>query len=231
MSPIDTATTYGEILAESFEGLGEDLRAQVSEDFGVLPAESVGFGDTRTVTVPAGGSAGLGIEFARDEFVETLGGFELSMAAVTFEADDRVELQHGLLDFVDDDAENRIRLRADSPELLVVSSEPEAPRSRGVVFHNRGDEPVTVTVTVREVPYLALDPDGTASGVIDEFGTPWLVDAGFDFGILTGADGFELTFERLPWLEPRAGRPFSNEFRDLVFVVGDPGDRFEVDPG
>ncbi|MFN3219940.1 MAG: hypothetical protein ACE367_25910 [Acidimicrobiales bacterium] len=231
VSPLDTMIAYGEAFAETFEGVAEEFQAQISEDGGVVPAETVAIDETRTVAVPAGGAAGLGIEFATDDFFEDQFDFELSLAAVTFEADGRVELQHGLRDTFGDEAEGRVRLRAGEPEQLVVVAEPELPRTRAVVFHNRGGEPVEVTVTVRAVEYLAVEDGRTEGGVIDEHGTPWMVFAGPD-ATLTGAAGHLLEFDRFPWFElddaptPEDGGPVEG----LILVVGEPGAEFEVVP-
>ena len=81
------------------------------------------------------------------------------------------------------------------------------------------------------VPYLAIEDDRAEQGVIDEHGTPWLVNTGRS-ATLTGADGYLLEFDRFPWFE-LDGSPTAEAgdlVSDLVFVVGEPGTEFEVEP-
>lgn len=231
VSPLDTMIAYGEVFSETFEGVAESLQATLGGDSGVVPAETVAIDETRTVTVPAGGAAGLGIAFESDDFFEDEFGFVSAQAAVTFEADGRLEIQHGLRDPFGDDLQDRVRLRAGEPELLVVLAEPELPRTPAVVFHNRGEEPVEVTVTVRTVEYLAIGGGRAERGVIDEHGTPWIVNVE-GTADLSGADAFFVAFDRFPWFE--LDRSPSNQVDDvafgLVFIVGEPGAEFELEP-
>jgi hypothetical protein len=233
VSPIDTMIAYSEGIAETFEGVAEELQSRISEEGGVVPAETVAIDEIRSVTVPADGAAGLGIAFDSDDFFEDEFGFVASQAAVTFEADGSVEIQHGLRDGFGDDIENRIRLRNGEPELLVVLAEPELPRTPAVVFHNSGDEPVEVTVTVRAVEYLAVEDGRTEGGVIDEHGTPWIVSIEQVPWTITGADVEPIEFERFPWFDLDGPRPVEPDDRStrVVFVTGEPGAEFEVGPG
>lgn len=230
VSPLDTMIAYGEVFGETLEGAAEEFQARFSEDGGVLPAETVAFDETRTVTIPAGGAAGLGVEFGSDDFFEDEFGFVFSLAAVTFEADGRVEVQHGLREAFDDRPDNRIRLRAEEPQQVIVLAEPQPPRTPAVVFHNDGEDPVEVTVTVRAVPYLSVEDGRTEDAVIDEHGTPWFVSVE-GTAALSGADAYLVEFDRFPWFELDVSR--ANEagdvVSDLVFVAGDPGTEFEVD--
>ena len=225
-SPLGTIFAYGASLDQQAGSLLADLQAEVGNDAGVILVDAVATGGTTTVEVPPGGSAGVAIAFSEDDFDEVAGGqFELALAAVTFETDARVELQHNVQGF--GDQFNTLRLQPGERHGLVASvSGDESPRTQGAVFRNDGDQTATVTVSVVRVPHAAIDPGGTVTGVIDDEATPWFVDVtgsatidGAQFAPLDGPS-------RFPWIE--VDRTEGTADDAFVLVVGAPGSEFTI---